>query len=165
MFLITALIGTIWTIFVCILIESITIQIARIWGNGEGYLKVAPKMLRIGFLSCFANQIILTTAAILQAMKMVILLIIISVLKMLIPIPIFGFILYYTYKNDPIRMLYSFIGHDAWAVLISIITIIWKLRFLWKAPKDSELNLDEHLDKRDKSVSSSQNEDTDIEEV
>ena len=165
MFLITVLIGTIWTTFVCILIESIPKQIAQIWGNDEGYLKVAPKMLRISFMSCFANQIILTTAATLQAMKMVILSIVTSILTMLIPIPVFGFILYYTKKNDPVRMMYSFIGHDLWAVFVSIIVIVWKLRFLWKAPKDSELNLNNQEDHLDKSYASSNNEDTENEEV
>ncbi|KAK8865029.1 hypothetical protein M9Y10_010558 [Tritrichomonas musculus] len=165
MFLITVLIGTIWTTFVCILIESIPKQIAQIWGNDEGYLKVAPKMLRISFMSCFANQIILTTAATLQAMKMVILSIVTSILTMLIPIPVFGFILYYTKKNDPVRMMYSFIGHDLWAVFVSIIVIVWKLRFLWKAPKDSELNLNNQEDHLDKSYAASNNEDTENEEV
>ena len=173
MFLLTVLIGTIWTTFVCILIESIPKQIARIWGKSEKYLEVAPKMLRIGFASCFANQIILTTAATLQAMKMVILSIVTSVLTMLIPIPIFSFILYYTKKNDPVRMLFSFIGHDLWAVLITIIVIIWKLRFLWKAPKDSELNLGKvqqnnsvsEYNQEEKSVSESNHEENSLEEV
>lgn len=165
MFLITVLIGTIWQTIVCILIESIPKQIASIWGKGEGYLKIAPKMLRISFMSCFANQIILSTAAILQAMKMVILSIVTSILTMLIPIPVFGFILYYTKKNDPVRMIYSFIGHDLWAVLVSIIIIIWKLRFLWKAPKDSELNLDNQKTQNDQSLSNSNDEDNEIEEV
>lgn len=163
MFLLTILMGTIWTSLVCIIIESIPKQIAKIWGKDEDYLKVCPKMLRIGFVSCFANQTILTTSAILQAMKMVVLSIISSVLTMLIPIPIFSFILYFTNKNDPIRMIYSFIGHDAWAVLISIIIIIWKLRFLWKAPKDSELNINQTQQENSNSVSNI--EANDIDEV
>lgn len=165
MFLITCLMGTIWTTFVCILIESIPKQIAEIWGHDEGYLKIAPKMLRISYASCFANQVILSTAAILQAMKMVILSIITSVLTMLIPIPVFGFILYYTKKDDPVRMMFSFIGHDIWAVVVSIAIIIWKLRFLWKAPKDSELNLDNQNNRSDKSPVDSNYYDDEIEEI
>ena len=95
-------------------------------------------MLRISFAGCFANQIILTTSASLQAMKMVTLSIVTSIITMLIPIPVFAFSLYYTKKNDPIRLTFSYIGHDAWAILISIIVVIWKLRFLWKAPKEND---------------------------
>lgn len=164
MFLITVLMGTIWTSLVCIIIESIPYHIAKIWGKSEGYLKVCPKMLRIGFVSCFANQTILTTAAILQAMKMVGLSILASILTMVVPIPIFSFILYFTKKNDPIRMLYSFIGHDAWAVLFSIIIIVWKLRFLWKAPKDSELNLNDS-NQQEKSQSTSNAEANELDEI
>lgn len=163
MFLITVLMGTIWTTFVCILIEAIPKPIARIWGKDEGYLKIAPKMLRISFASCFANQVILSTAAILQAMKMVMLSIVTSVLTMLIPIPVFGFILYYTKKDDPARMMFSFTGHDLWAVLVSIIVIIWKLRFLWKAPKDSELNINNQEVQLEKSSDNSNNDDENIE--
>ena len=138
LYLITVGMGTIWTTLVCILIESIPRQIASIWGKGDGYLSLCSKMLRISFAGCFANQIILTTAASLQAMKMVTLSIVTSVITMLIPIPVFAFSLYFTKKNDPIRLVFSFIGHDAWAILISIIVVIWKLRFLWKAPVEED---------------------------
>ncbi|KAK8852828.1 hypothetical protein M9Y10_017820 [Tritrichomonas musculus] len=139
LYLITVGMGTIWTTLVCILIESIPRQIASIWGKGEGFLSLCSKMMRISFAGCFANQSILTTAASLQAMKMVTLSIVTSVLTMLIPIPVFAFSLYFTKKNDPIRLVFSFIGHDAWAILISIIVVIWKLRFLWKAPAEDEV--------------------------
>ena len=99
----------------------------------------------------------------LQAMKMVILSIVTSILTMLIPIPVFGFILYYTKKDDPARMMFSFTGHDLWAVLVSIIVIIWKLRFLWKAPKDSELNINNQEVQLEKSPDNSNNDDENIE--
>ncbi|OHT09864.1 MatE family protein [Tritrichomonas foetus] len=137
MFGITILIGTCWTTLVCILITTLPQYFAKIWGSDEKFIDVTSKMLRIGFASCFLNQIILTTTACLQAMKMVTLSIVTSILTMLIPIPIFSLILYYTKKDDPVRLIFSFIGHDIWALSVTIIIIIWKLRFLWKAPKDA----------------------------
>lgn len=146
MFLYTILIGSCWTTLVCILIESIPRQFASIWGNDKSYLDTTAKMLRNSFASCFANQIILTTSAALQAMKMVALSIITSVLTMLIPLPVFSLILYYTKKDDPERMIFAFIGHDLWALLVSVIVIIAKFRFLWKAPKDGEENINKEAD-------------------
>lgn len=154
MFLYTILFGTCWTSLVCVLIEALPKQIASIWGSSDSYIDISTQMLRIGFASCFANQFILTTSASLQAMKMVTLSIFTSILTMLIPIPIFSVALYYTKKDDPIRLIFAFIGHDVWAVLVSVLVVIFKFRFLWKAPKedDETINNPRQSDLSDNSV-------------
>ncbi|OHS95285.1 MatE family protein [Tritrichomonas foetus] len=146
MYFITIGMGTIWTTFVCILIETIPHHFARIWGSDPHYLEVTSKSLRIQFIACMANQVVLTTTACLQSMKMVILSIINSVITMLVPIPLFSLIIFNVWKNDPIKLMYSFVAHDAWALLFSIGIIIIKLRFLWKSPEKIPINIEIHDD-------------------
>ena len=43
-------------------------------------------------------------------------------------------------------MIFAFIGHDLWALLVSVIVIIAKFGFLWKAPKDGEENINKEDD-------------------
>ncbi|OHS99641.1 MatE family protein [Tritrichomonas foetus] len=136
MAIITTIIGTIWTSSCCIIITSMPRIIASIWGSDEKFLDIAEKVLILCFASCFLNQIILTTTATLQAMKNVTLSIITSVLTMMIPVPLFGFILYMTNKKDPIRLIFAYICQDVWSITVVLIIIFWKLRFIFTSVKD-----------------------------
>ena len=154
MALITMGIGTGWTSLCCILITTIPRQIASIWGNDEKFLDICSKFLVICFASCFLTQIILTTTALLQAIKMVLLSIITSILTMLIPVPLFGIILYMTDKTNPVRLIFAYIAQDIWSILVTITVLVWKLRFLFTTKKNYE-------EKNNITTDSKQNQNTD----
>lgn len=148
--------GMLWLAIVCILIESLAPQIASIWGKDKSFLKTTSKMLRLGFATVILNPLTFITTATLQALKKVLISVIVSCLTLLIPIPVFSLILYYTNKNDPVRLFFAYIGHDLWAFCIIMIVMIWKIRFLFKEkPSDQgEISLKKDTNDDSKETSS-----------
>lgn len=145
------ILGTIWSLVVVILICSLPKQIASIWGKNEDFLMYAKRMLVYGFCTAFVNMGQYTITACLQAIKMVKLSIITSCLTLLIPLPVFSIILYYTNKNDPIRLVLSFVGHDVWSFFVVLIVALWKLRFICTAEPSGkgEIELENKILKND----------------
>lgn len=136
------LLGTAWSTFFCITLCVFPRQIASIWGKDEEFLYYAKKMIIPTFCTAFINMGQYTFVATMQATKMVKLSIIASILTILVPTPIFSTVLYYTNKNDPVRLMYSYIGHDLWAFCVIWGFAIWKLGFLCKAPPSDVGDMD-----------------------
>ena len=89
-------------------------------------------MIVLAFATVYLNQIITTTTVMLQAVKKALVSVICAILTMLLPLPIACLILYITKKNDPVRLMYSFIAHDLFSLICVVIVIVWKLRFLFQ---------------------------------
>ena len=140
MYLITIGLGTAWTMIVVVCEVGFPRFWAKIWGNDPEYLDICSQVLRNSNYACMANQVVLTTTACLQAVKMVTLSIVTSVITMLIPIPVFGVLLYITGNDNPIRLFYAFLAHDGWALFITLIVIVWKLRFLLKSVVEEDID-------------------------
>jgi Na+-driven multidrug efflux pump len=131
--LVTVAMGTAWAVTCCTLIMAIPTHIAGIWGNGEGFKAVCAKMLFRGFVTCWLNQCQLTLTAMLQAMKMILLSVIASILMLMVPLPIFASVLYVTGgKSEPERLVWAYVANDGWGFVIVVIICLCKLRFLLK---------------------------------
>jgi Na+-driven multidrug efflux pump len=154
--LVTVAMGTVWSVTCCTVIIAIPKQIAGIWGSGEGFKQVCATMLFRGFVTCWLNQCQLTMTAMLQAMKMILLSVVASILMLMVPLPIFAAVLYVTGgRSEPERLVYAYVANDGWGFVIVVIICLWKLRFLLEeepsgsgeAVKEVELqDPDQHYD-------------------
>ena len=122
--------GTAWSALMCIVLCVFPRQIATLYGNDERFLYYAEKTMIYSFCTTFINMGQFTIVVCLVATKMVTLSIITSCLTLLVPIPLFSTIFYFTDKANPIRLHLSFIARDVWAFVIVWSVAIWKLRFL-----------------------------------
>lgn len=64
---------------------------------------------------------------------------ILSFISYLFPLPIYSSVLYYSKKNDPARIFYSYPLMDITASIIFVIAIISPVRKALKEPKDELL--------------------------
>lgn len=130
-------IGTAWSAIMCVLLCTLPKQIASMWGTEERFLYYAKKTMVLSFCSTFINMGQFTIVACLVATKMVTLSIVTSCLTLLIPIPVFSSVLYFTDKHNPIRLHLAFICRDVWAFIVVWTVAVWKLRFLCRVDESS----------------------------
>ena len=130
------LFGTILTLIIAIIIECLPKNYVKLWNKDENYIENTKKMIILAFATVYLNQIITTTTVMLQAVKKALASVFCAILTMLLPLPIACLILYLTKKNDPVRLMYSFIAHDLFALIVVVIIIVWKLRFLFQEAKE-----------------------------
>ncbi|KAK8894992.1 hypothetical protein M9Y10_023434 [Tritrichomonas musculus] len=136
--LIVICLGTGITLIIAIIIECLPKNYAKLWNKELEYVDNTKKMIILTFATVYLNQIITTTTVMLQAVKKAIASIICALLTMILPLPIACFILYKTKKNDPVRLMYSFIIHDLFSLIVVIIIIVWQLRFIFKEEKTED---------------------------
>lgn len=122
--------GTAWSAAMCVILCVFPRYVAKLYGNDERFLYYAEKTMIYSFCTTFINMGQFTIVVCLVATKMVTLSIVTSCLTLLIPIPVFSTILYYTNRKDPIRLHLAFVGRDIWAFVVVWTVAIWKLRFL-----------------------------------
>ena len=93
-------------------------EIARIWGNSPNFLEWAEKMIRIYAYSAVLTSVDYTIPIMLIAMKYTCTASLLSVFGLLVPIPLFSSILYYTKKDDPSRIIWTFDIADVFCLVI-----------------------------------------------
>lgn len=82
-----------------------------------------------------------------QATQKVFLSTVIALVTQIVPFPIFSTILYFTDKNNPARLMWTYALGDVFSFLICSLSAIHLLAKFWKEPKDE-------LVKSNKSLSS-----------
>ena len=114
-------------------------NIAKIWSNDLNYLNWAEKTIPVMFYCApfFAIQYIIP--AVLQGMKRVLSSTLLSILTLLIPLPLFSSLLYFTKKNDPIRIIYTFTCNDIYSFIMCILFSIKPFKTLWEAEKSDNI--------------------------
>lgn len=113
-------------------------QIASIWSDDPEFLKWAKKLVPITYYSSpfFSMQYIAPT--VLQSMKRVLSSTMLSILTLLLPIPVFSSILYFTDRNDPGRILYTYTLNDAYSFLVSVLFLVKPMKLLCNSEKSNE---------------------------
>ncbi|OHT16772.1 MatE family protein [Tritrichomonas foetus] len=138
-------IGTAWSALMCLILCVFPRQLASLYGKDERFLHYAEKTMIYSFCTTFINMGQFTIVVCLVATKMVTLSIITSCLTLLVPIPLFSTIFYFTDKANPIRLHLSFVARDVWAFIIVWSVAIWKLRFLLTVDQ-SEMGADGEME-------------------
>lgn len=129
---IVLIVGTILSLIIEIVIELLPERYANLFNEGEDYILMTKKMMHIAISTVFVTQINATTIVMLQAVKLALASIICAILKDLLPLPIASLIFYLTNRNDPIRMMWAFVTADLFSLIVVVIAIVWKLRFIFK---------------------------------
>lgn len=131
-------IGTIWNAFCEVIVVTNARSISKIWVKEEKFLNMAEKFFKNAFLCIFTSMFKLASITTLQSCKKIVVSIIQSIITLLIPIPMFSTIMYFTDKANPPRLLYSFLMTDIMAFVISLIIVLINLRFLFVKDPDSK---------------------------
>ncbi|OHS95112.1 MatE family protein [Tritrichomonas foetus] len=119
-------ISTIFSLFMI----ALPSQIASIWSTEPDFIYWSKRLVPITFYSsvCFSSNYIAPT--VLQAMKRVMASTLLSFLTLLLPIPVFSTILYFTKKDDPGRILYTYTMNDVYSFIVSLIFLIKPMKIL-----------------------------------
>lgn len=107
-----------WAGVISVVLMAWPKEIARIWGNSPNFLEWAEKMIRIYAYSAVLTSVDYTIPIMLIAMKYTWTASLLSVFGLLVPIPVFSSILYYTKKDDPARIIWTFDIADAFCLII-----------------------------------------------
>lgn len=135
--------STVLSVLLGLIIVIIPGQVASMWDSDPEFIKWARAMLPKAFYTAPCVVFQYMVPALLQAMQRVWASSTVSIITMLLPMPIFSSIMYFTGKEDPARMLWSYTLNDSWSLLASAVFVIAPLRALWKAPKDGEIDAEE----------------------
>lgn len=122
-------------------------NVASIWSKNPDFLNVAVKMVPIIFYAMPLVGLSYMAPALLEAMQKAKRATILSILSLLVTPITISTILYFTKKNDPHRIMYTYPISDAIASLFYIAFTFKPLKILWKAPKD-KLELKEEKKKQ-----------------
>lgn len=116
-------------------------KIALIWNDDPDFVEWAGKMVpKVFYVTIFiAYQY--TAPAVLQAMQRVKASTALSVLTLLLPMPIFSSILFFTNKTDPERILWTYALNDTFSAFACSFFLIEPAKVIKKAPKDEDLQL------------------------
>lgn len=117
-----------WSLITNIFSWAIPKEVSKIFGTDPGYLKYAEPMLfngnALGFLCWFR----IIAQGILQSMQMGFRAMILSLITQLFSIIAFAYLLYYTGKNDPSRIIWCYPMSYALGVILGLALIIPELR-------------------------------------
>lgn len=111
-------------------------QICLIWSDDEEYLSYCTQMVPVVFYASAFFPIQYTVPAFLQGMQKVTQSTVLAFVASLLPVPIFSSIMYFTGKNDPVRIMWTYVIADTFSGLVCIIFVLPYALKLCKEPKD-----------------------------
>lgn len=111
-------------------------QISSIWSSDSDLLDKCQLMIPIVFFLSFLYPIQYTVPALLQGMQKVLLSTILAFLTEMLPLPVFSCILFFTDKNNPVRMMWSYAFANIFSFIVCCIAISPFIYRLCKEPKD-----------------------------
>jgi Na+-driven multidrug efflux pump len=126
------MLGLMWAIGLCVIVELGAEAIAKLFGNDDTYVSICVQMFRYGFATIWANMPEVGITALLQALKMVRMSVIASVLMFIVPVPVFSIVCYLLDRDAPAKLLLSYVARDAWALVLLMVIAVWKLRWLFQ---------------------------------
>ena len=128
----------IWGSFTAILTWSIPRHLARMFASGKGYLDVCEPMLRysnaLGFIICgrFCG------VSYLQSFQLGVYSMILSLISHFLSIIGFAFLLYYTDKNDGVRIIWCYSMAHALGLVLSILFLFGPVKKCYISMKQQE---------------------------
>ena len=127
-----------WAAVISLVLIIFPRQISTLWSHDESFLYWAEKMIRIyaytGILTCVDY----TIPIMLMAMQRPCAASCVSVFALLIPQPICAIALYYSKKDDPSRIIWTFDISDLFSLVIGIIFMIKPILEIRKIMKQKE---------------------------
>ena len=155
-------VGTAWNVLCELVILLNAKSIARIWINDSEIISITDAFLNNAMYCAFLIMVRYFSITTLQACKKILISTVQSVVTTLVPLPVFSSILYFTDKNSPTRIVYSFLMLDVFTFIVCGIVALVCLNFLFCPKKlrelenkDKELELDDHDDDTDRNEESS----------
>jgi len=120
----------IWSLFNEIMCVFFSFYVVRIFSTTPSFVKWAGEMVRAAnYMILFTpTQYLVTT--LLQSLGMGLTASIFGISTQLIPIPMFGTILFFTNKTDIIRLMKAYTCNDALSLLISLLFLISPMKML-----------------------------------
>lgn len=111
-------------------------QICAIWSKNQKFLEKGKQMVPIVFYFTFLYPFEYIIPSLLQATQKVLLSTILAFITQLVPFPLFSCILYFTNKNDPVRLMWTYALGDVFSALTCAIFATPLLIRLCKEPRD-----------------------------
>lgn len=131
-------ISFIWGSFTAILTWTIPRHLARMFASGKGYLDVCEPMLKysnaLGFIICGR----FCCVAYLQSFQLGIYSMILSLISHFLSIIGFAFLLYFTNKNDGVRIIWCYSMAHALGLVLGVCFLIWPIKKCYKLLKNED---------------------------
>lgn len=127
-------IGIVWGAVCEAIIIPNAREFAKLWLNEEEFLYWAKRILQSCLYGVVLAMFRFVSATTFQATKKVLAATIQSVLTLLVPIPIFSSIMYFTDKHNPSRLVLAFPISEAFSVVVCLLFVCARLRFLFNPP-------------------------------
>jgi Na+-driven multidrug efflux pump len=109
-------------------------QLGQIWSRKENFLKWVEKLLRPGFYGIVLAPAPYISIAFLNSVNEPCFSAVLSVLTNLIPLPVFSTIMYFTGKEDPVRIVWAYLMRDGFSFVMSLVIAA---RPLWRIVKEA----------------------------
>jgi len=138
-------IATSWAVVCSIMMCIFPGEVAGIWSKGTDFLYWARKIIPNNFYTLSLCPMRAIATALLQAMKEPGKASMLSIVTMLIPIPIFSTIFYYTKKDDPLRIFRVFIISDIFSFIVSIFVAVKPLHNLVKLEEEKAVEEEDEI--------------------
>jgi Na+-driven multidrug efflux pump len=105
-------VSTLASCLIAALVIAFPQEIAKIWGDDSVFLHWAKEMIPKVFYTSLFVGFQYTAPALLQSMNLVASSTALNVLTLLLPMPLFSTILYFTGKSDPGRIMWTYALND-----------------------------------------------------
>ena len=136
----------IWGSFTAILTWAVPRPLSRMFASGKGYLDVCEPMLKYSNALGFIIGGRFCGVAFLQSIQLGIRSAILSLVSHFLSIIGFAFLLYYTDKNDGVRIIWCYSMAHALGIILSIFCLIGPLKQMYKEMKVQD---EEQMNKED----------------
>ena len=144
-------IATAVSLVMSVFMIAIPDKLARIWSTDAYFLEWVKLMVPKVFYTTIFIAYQYTAPAILQAMQRVLASTLLSVLTLLLPLPVFSSILYFTDKTNPSRIMWTYALNDTFSAVACTFFLISPGKLVWRAPRDESLTLERgHVVSEDK---------------
>lgn len=128
--------GFVWGSITAIFTWTIPREIAKMFSSDPNYLRWAGPMLKVGNAFGFIVVARFTFPSLLQSMKKGITSTLLSLGSQLVSIIAFAFILYYTDKKNPVRLIWCYPLSYAFGLVAGAVVLLRPVRNIWVSSKE-----------------------------
>ncbi|OHT12863.1 MatE family protein [Tritrichomonas foetus] len=133
-------IGVSWAAICSFSFSVFPVQICRIWTDDSTFMTWLEKMIPPSVYTAALSPMRATVSAILQSMKRGHSASLLNFLAQFVAIPTFASILYFTKKDDPVRIVWCYVFSDSTAFLLSLLFAISPIKEIMSLFKNENNN-------------------------
>lgn len=147
-------------LLISIIIISMPVQISLLWSNNETFLMMSKGITPILYYTAFTLGIQYMVPVVLQASKRIFASSALSILTLVLPVPVFSTILYFTGdgKTNPRRIFYTYTCNDLYSFIVCWIFFIAPLKRMYVAIKHPETLEEKEKEEEEESLSENMEE-------